>query len=240
MMVNVLCLWVVLSVCATYAFNLEPRIPVIKRGSRGSYFGYSVAEHQEIVPSLPKSTSWMLVGAPLDQNLQPGTNKSGALWQCPLTTYTRDCTQVITDGQLNTESDELVKPGTDEIKDNQWLGVTVRSQGVGGKVMVCAHRHIIKTLDSQWGQGQCYILNQDLKYNDLKKPCSGKPTNKAHEQFGYCQAGTSGLLTIDDRVLIGTPVHIPGEVLYICPPCRTNFCHGILQFTAHRCKTCRL
>lgn len=34
------------------------------------------------------------------------------------------------------ESDELVGPGNDEIKDNQWLGVTVRSQGVGGKVMV--------------------------------------------------------------------------------------------------------
>lgn len=41
----------------------------------------------------------MLVGAPLDQNRQPGTNRSGALWQCPLTTYTRDCIQVITDGQ---------------------------------------------------------------------------------------------------------------------------------------------
>lgn len=34
------------------------------------------------------------------------------------------------------ESDDLVPPGYDEIKDNQWLGVTVRSQGVGGKVMV--------------------------------------------------------------------------------------------------------
>lgn len=34
------------------------------------------------------------------------------------------------------ESDDLVPPGKDEIKDNQWLGVTVRSQGVGGKVMV--------------------------------------------------------------------------------------------------------
>jgi len=34
------------------------------------------------------------------------------------------------------ESDDLVPPGNDEIKDNQWLGVTVRSQGVGGKVMV--------------------------------------------------------------------------------------------------------
>ncbi|XP_012219673.1 integrin alpha-PS1 isoform X2 [Linepithema humile] len=200
---NVL-LWIAFSACVTHAFNLEPRIPIIKRGLQGSYFGYSVAEHIEINSS-SKSASWMLVGAPLDQNRQPGTNRSGALWQCPLTTYTRDCIQVITDGRKHLESDDLVEPRNDEIKDNQWLGVTVRSQGAGGKVMVCAHRHIVKTADSQWGQGQCYILSQDLKYEDLKKPCSGKPTNKAHEQFGYCQAGTSGLLTAEDRVVIGTP-----------------------------------
>lgn len=29
-------------------FNLEPRIPVIKNGMAGSYFGYSVAEHQSV------------------------------------------------------------------------------------------------------------------------------------------------------------------------------------------------
>lgn len=34
------------------------------------------------------------------------------------------------------ESDDLDPPKPDEIKDNQWLGVTVKSQGVGGKVMV--------------------------------------------------------------------------------------------------------
>lgn len=28
---------------------------------------------------------------------------------------------------------------------------------------------------------------------------------RAHEQFGYCQAGTSGVLTSEDRVVIGTP-----------------------------------
>lgn len=39
------------------------------------------------------------MGAPLDQNKQPGTNRSGALWQCPLTSIARDCQQVITDGQ---------------------------------------------------------------------------------------------------------------------------------------------
>lgn len=41
------------------------------------------------------------MGAPLDQNRQPGTNRSGALWQCPLTTNTGDCKQVITDGRLS-------------------------------------------------------------------------------------------------------------------------------------------
>lgn len=197
---------IVLDVCLIYSFNLEPRIPVIKKGLNGSYFGYSVAEHQEIShDGIEKPKSWMLIGAPLDENRQPKTNKSGALWQCPMTTYKTDCIQVITDGRLNVESDDLIPPGNDEIKNNQWLGVTVRSQGIGGKVMVCAHRHIVRTADSQWGQGQCYILTQDLKYQDLKKPCSGKPTNKAHEQFGYCQAGTSGVLTSEDRVVIGTP-----------------------------------
>lgn len=28
---------------------------------------------------------------------------------------------------------------------------------------------------------------------------------RAHEQYGYCQAGTSGLLLSDDTALIGTP-----------------------------------
>ncbi|KAG7208526.1 hypothetical protein KM043_014745 [Ampulex compressa] len=201
-----LLIWAIVGTYAVHCFNLEPRIPIVKKGSIGSYFGYSVAEHQELPDDgIGKPTSWMLVGAPIGKNIQPGTNRSGALWQCPLTTNMTDCTQVITDGRLSVESDDLVPPGNDEIKEDQWLGVTVRSQGVGGKVMVCAHRHIVKTVDSQWGQGQCYILTQDLKYQDLKKPCSGKPTNKAHEQFGYCQAGTSGILTAEDRVVIGTP-----------------------------------
>lgn len=41
-----------------------------------------------------------MVGAPLGQNLQPQTNRSGALWKCPITALTDDCEQVITDGRL--------------------------------------------------------------------------------------------------------------------------------------------
>lgn len=44
---------------AVFGFNLESRIPVIKEGNAGSYFGYSVAEHQEIADDGTKrSTSW--------------------------------------------------------------------------------------------------------------------------------------------------------------------------------------
>lgn len=30
------------------AFNLEPRLPLLKQGTKGSYFGYSVSEHQTV------------------------------------------------------------------------------------------------------------------------------------------------------------------------------------------------
>lgn len=43
------------------SFNLEPRIPVIKFGDEGSYFGFSVAEHLTIenrTRSIVDKTSW--------------------------------------------------------------------------------------------------------------------------------------------------------------------------------------
>lgn len=41
----------------------------------------------------------LLIGAPLDQNRQPNTTRSGALWKCPLTPAVRDCEQIVTDGK---------------------------------------------------------------------------------------------------------------------------------------------
>lgn len=40
------------------SFNLEARIPVVKRGLKGSYFGFSVAEHQEISEDNGERKSW--------------------------------------------------------------------------------------------------------------------------------------------------------------------------------------
>ncbi|XP_050530461.1 integrin alpha-PS1 isoform X2 [Daktulosphaira vitifoliae] len=187
-------------------FNLETRLPIVKHGHYGSYFGYSVAGHQSFDELKGQvENSWILVGAPLDQNLQPGTNQSGALWKCPLTTWYDDCEQVVTDGKRTIDSKHLAPPLAEEIKDGQWLGVTVRSQGRGGKVMVCAHRYITRGPGYQWGQGLCYTLTQNLDFDNCWEPCKGRPTTNGHEQFGYCQAGTSGILLEDDTIVIGSP-----------------------------------
>ncbi|KAK6618328.1 hypothetical protein RUM44_002780 [Polyplax serrata] len=103
------------------------------------------------------------------------------------------------------DSKALYPPLEDEIKDGQWMGVTVKSQKPGGKVLVCAHRYIRKGIDFQWGHGLCYTLSQYLDYEETWEPCKGRPVDRAHEDYGYCQAGTSGLLLDDDTALIGTP-----------------------------------
>ena len=68
--------------------------------------------------------------------------------------FLQDCVQVPTDGKRSSNLTsrnygiydgsltELNPPISSEIKDGQWLGVEVKSQGEGGKVIVCAHRYV--------------------------------------------------------------------------------------------------
>ncbi len=72
-------------------FNLDWRIPVVKLAPGdslpGAYFGYSVSQHRTARGS--RGEPVILVGAPRDDNLQPGTNRSGALYRCPVSADTR-------------------------------------------------------------------------------------------------------------------------------------------------------
>ncbi|KAI5751699.1 hypothetical protein M8J77_010094 [Diaphorina citri] len=213
------CVVLLLTLNVILCFNLETRLPIVKYGRNGSYFGYSVAAHQSVEEVKLVKNSWLLVGAPLDQNMQPNTTKSGALWKCPLSSYSDDCIEVITDGkrripksnmyELNIDRNELLPPQKDEIKDNQWLGVSVRSHREhGGKVIVCAHRYIKKNV-IYYGRGLCYILNSDLEVEMHYEPCSGLETTKPDEfSFGYCQTGTSSAMLSwgkDNMVIMGSP-----------------------------------
>ncbi|XP_037725112.1 integrin alpha-PS1 isoform X1 [Drosophila subpulchrella] len=208
-------------VIPTLCFNLEQRLPIVKYGHPKSNFGYSVATHTIGEVNGPNKTNCVLVGAPLDQNRQPNTSHSGALWRCPMTQSFSDCEQVITDGrrsngtyeiQLNKtfDSEILSPPGNDEIKEDQWMGVTVRSSplqanGSGGKVVVCAHRYMYIVRENRYGQGLCYLLTNDLQFEEVHEPCKGRPVQRQHEDYGLCQAGTSAALLDDDTMVLGSP-----------------------------------
>ncbi|XP_034489555.1 integrin alpha-PS1 isoform X2 [Drosophila innubila] len=186
-------------------FNLEQRQPLIKYGHPNSYFGYSLATHTIGEYNWPNNTKCLLVGAPLDQNRQPNTNESGALYRCPISTNFDDCEQVITDGRRYYDTDDLIPPSSDEIKEGQWMGVTVRSQGLGGKVLVCAHRYVTIVRENRYGQGLCYVLTNDLKFDEVYEPCKGRSVQRQHEDYGFCQVGTSGALLDDNTMVLGTP-----------------------------------
>ncbi|XP_034662240.1 integrin alpha-PS1 isoform X1 [Drosophila subobscura] len=209
-----------MALTAVAGFNLEQRLPLIKYGHPHSHFGYSVATHTIGEANAANNTKCLLVGAPLDHNRQPNTSHSGALWKCPITQSFDDCEQVITDGRRSSrgvyeinkpyDSEVLSPPSSDEIKEGQWMGVTVRSNplqanGSGGKVLVCAHRYMYIVRENRYGQGLCYVLTNDLQFDEVHEPCKGRPVQRQHEDYGLCQAGTSGALLDDDTMVLGSP-----------------------------------
>ncbi|XP_049438189.1 integrin alpha-7 isoform X3 [Epinephelus fuscoguttatus] len=197
-------LWALLTLSSqVWGFNLDTTHTLHKLGDHGTFFGFSLALHQQLTP---EPQSWILVGAPqaAGQGLLRGS-RPGALFRCPITPEEYDCERVDIDGEVSLDR---------ESKDNQWLGVTVKSQGIGGKVVTCAHLYELRQRVSQPSEtrdpiGRCYVLSEDLtERDDLDggewKFCEGRP--QGHEQFGFCQQGLSVSFTPDNNfILFGAP-----------------------------------
>uniref|UniRef100_A0A669F3F7 Integrin subunit alpha 7 n=1 Tax=Oreochromis niloticus TaxID=8128 RepID=A0A669F3F7_ORENI len=186
-----------------WGFNLDTTHTLHKLGDPGTFFGFSLALHQQ---RNPDPQSWILVGAPRAAGLGKLTgSRPGALFRCPITPEEYDCERVDIDGDVRRDR---------ESKDNQWLGVTVKSQGIGGKVVTCAHLYELRQRVNQSSEtrdpiGRCYVLSEDLtNRDDLDggewKFCEGRP--QGHEQFGFCQQGLSVSFTPDNNfILFGAP-----------------------------------
>ncbi|XP_036886100.1 integrin alpha-7 isoform X3 [Sturnira hondurensis] len=185
------------------AFNLDVMGALRKEGEPGSLFGFSVALHRQLQP---RPQSWLLVGAPQALAL-PGqqANRTGGLFACPLSLEETDCYRVDIDQGADVQK---------ESKENQWLGVSVRSQGPGGKIVTCAHRYearqrVDQILETRDVIGRCFVLSQDLAiHDDLDggewKFCEGRP--QGHEQFGFCQQGAAAAFSPDSHYLLfGAP-----------------------------------
>ncbi|XP_075708276.1 integrin alpha-7 isoform X1 [Rhinoderma darwinii] len=184
-------------------FNLDVIHTLVKDGDKGTLFGFSVALHKQL---RPEPINWLLVGAPQASALpNQFSNRTGGLYGCPLTAEAKDCERIDIDDGVDRNR---------ESKENQWLGVTVKSQGPGGKIVTCAHLYESRQRVNQPSEtrdviGRCFVLSEDLTVSDDLdggewKFCEGRP--QGHEMFGFCQQGMSAAFTSDSHyIMFGAP-----------------------------------
>uniref|UniRef100_A0A4W5K445 Integrin subunit alpha 6 n=1 Tax=Hucho hucho TaxID=62062 RepID=A0A4W5K445_9TELE len=186
-------------------FNLDTLNVLRKDGEPGSLFGFSLAMHRQLNPS---DKTILLIGAPRAKALaNQRANITGGLYSCDITTESDDCDRI----DFDNEEDVRV-----ENKENQWMGVTVNSQGPGGKIVTCAHRYqrrlfVDTAQESRDITGRCYVLSQDLTIDASSDEdggnwrfCEGRA--RGHERFGSCQQGLAATFTKDYHyVVFGAP-----------------------------------
>uniref|UniRef100_A0A8D3D3K5 Integrin subunit alpha 6 n=1 Tax=Scophthalmus maximus TaxID=52904 RepID=A0A8D3D3K5_SCOMX len=185
------------------AFNLDTGHVIRKGGEPGSLFGFSLAMHRQLNPD----KRMLLIGAPRARALGKQTaNITGGLYKCEIS-QSNDCERI----EFDNEEDIRV-----ENKENQWMGVTVQSQGPGGKIVTCAHRYqrrlfVNTPQESRDITGRCYVLSQDLTIDTSSDEdggswnfCEGRA--RGHEMFGSCQQGLAATFTKDYHyVVFGAP-----------------------------------
>uniref|UniRef100_A0A3B3VT15 Integrin subunit alpha 6 n=1 Tax=Poecilia latipinna TaxID=48699 RepID=A0A3B3VT15_9TELE len=182
------------------AFNLDTRHVIRKGGEPGSLFGLSLALHQQVSPN----KVLLLIGAPRAKALKnQKSSVTGGLFKCEIS-ESDNCERV--------EFDNDEDPSK-ESKEDQWMGVSVQSQGPGGKVVTCAHRYQKIRSGSQSVLGRCYVFSQNLTINlsdDMDggdwKFCEGRDGETDHARYGVCQQGLGVTFTKDYHyVVFGAP-----------------------------------
>lgn len=184
-------LWLFSSLNAS-AFNLDNTNVLRKNGAPGSLFGYSLAMHHQLKPT---DQQLLLIGAPHAKALPiQKANITGGLYRCKFTTQSDDCERIPVDT-------EDARPGQGlDHRENQWMGVHVKSQGPGGKVVVCAHRYQQWIRNGRLVLGRCFILEQNLIVEDTNMFCHNRLSTK--EGFDYCQQGVSAAFTKDKNYIV--------------------------------------
>ncbi|XP_035030924.1 integrin alpha-6 isoform X1 [Hippoglossus stenolepis] len=192
-----------LQTTAVLAFNLDTGHVIRKDGEPGSLFGFSLAMHRQLNPD----KRMLLIGAPRARALgKQRANITGGLYKCEIS-LSNDCERI----EFDIEEDVRI-----ENKENQWMGVTVQSQGPGGKIVTCAHRYQRRLFantaqESRDITGRCYVLSQDLTIDAASDEdggswnfCAGRP--RGHEMFGSCQQGLAATFTKDYHYIVfGAP-----------------------------------
>lgn len=216
---HVFFLFILVAGSGSEAFNLEPRLPVVKFGEQGSYFGFSVAQHRSGVAGGGSSqTITLLVGAPRAESGQEGTRQAGALFSCRASSsHDNDCS-IVDLGRFDDGEPGIGKFGFRYNASNGWMGVSIAAQQSesGGSVLACAHLYHKSVTLSKGGEqlrlvpGACFSFDAALRFRKVWEGCDGlsysDPDKAPHELFGQCLQGVSAHIDADSNaMLMGAP-----------------------------------
>ncbi|XP_024920340.1 integrin alpha-3-like [Cynoglossus semilaevis] len=200
-MASAVCVLLCVCVRACVSFNVDTSFPLLKTGGDQTFFGLSVALHED----LRTGEHMLLVGAPL-AGAEPGVpaNRTGGVYSCPISEgQSAECSRMkLLDPEVNLSKDLI---------EDMWLGVSVVSQAPpGGRVLVCGHRFVklYGPLAIRQMIGRCILRGNDLRYNDtdmnwqnLAQTCSHVGDVRGEVM---CNAGISAYIT-QSEVIIGSP-----------------------------------
>ncbi|XP_053570418.1 integrin alpha-9 [Bombina bombina] len=191
-----------ISVTLVYSFNIDLDHPVVYQGTSGSFFGYSVLEHEI------DDTRWILVGAPKADSIFNSTIKSpGAIFKCRVHSNPfKRCTELDI-GRGHSRGTSCGKT-CKENRDFEWMGVSLaRQPKANGYVLACAHRWKNIFYESEYilPYGFCVIIQPNLQ-GIMRSliPCYEEYKKKYGEEHGSCQAGIASSF-MEELVVMGAP-----------------------------------
>ncbi|KAK2570174.1 Integrin alpha-6 [Acropora cervicornis] len=182
------------------SYNLETESPIIRKGDKGSYFGFSVATHSffddaEYLATPSKNYTWLLVGAPKGNRsmLQSrGFYNPGVVMRCDFKNDI-DCSAL----PFQTRARET-DPSKVEFS-NGWFGVSVLSAGHNDAVWACSHRLLVQSGNFYTYPGRCYRSEELASSED--------PSNFAVEKLDYCETQNANKLSGGGRETISYKGH---------------------------------
>lgn len=187
--------------------NIETRFPILFHGYHGSYFGFSVALHENNEGNMALITA---TRANSSYGTRQKLHQPGVLYKCNITS--QQCQEIV----LNKIANEVSQINLDypyyANEDDMWLGISLDVHPNEGNIVTCGHLWKNQYYKSHYlANGICYLMDRNMTKNRIKKLL---PFIKRDKQsigdgiyyYAFAQAGISAVFSEDGRtLLIGSP-----------------------------------
>ncbi|CAN8187318.1 unnamed protein product [Coccothraustes coccothraustes] len=136
------------------SFNIDTKRPQIIAGSRESFFGYTVQQHDI------GGKKWLVVGAPYESN---GQQKTGDVYKCPVPSESHgNCTKL--------NLGRVTLSNVSERKDNMRLGLSLATNPRDSSFLACSPLWSHECGSSYYTTGMCSRVNSNFRFSRTVAP----------------------------------------------------------------------